>query len=114
AFLRPREPHPLAQRFEQRVPGLDEHLGWLVVHREIQDLLGQVEISYALARASAVVNVRRVRTRARWRRKSAEPRWALIGRAASTARSAARLMRSGVHAWPSSARSASVPRRRTG
>ena len=39
----------------------------------------------ALARASAVVSVRRVRTWTRCRRKSADPRWSLMGRAASTA-----------------------------
>ncbi len=44
-FLRPRQTHPLAKRVEQGVPGLDEHLGRLVVHRAIQNLLGQVVFS---------------------------------------------------------------------
>src|SRR5262249_61451217 len=34
--------HALAQRLEQGVPGLDEHFGRLVVHREAQNLLGHV------------------------------------------------------------------------
>src|SRR5262249_58568296 len=79
SFFRPRQAHPLAQRFEQGVPGLDEHLGRLVVHGAIQNLLGQVEVSYALARASAVVKVRRGGGRGGGGGEAGRPRRAGVG-----------------------------------
>src|SRR5580765_4716709 len=73
AFLGSGQVQVLAQRIEQRLVGLDEHLDRLVIDHTAQDLLGHVPLPprisgwrcQRLARWSAVVSVRRVRTRTR-------------------------------------------------
>src|SRR6185295_14142546 len=112
AFLGAGEAHVLAQGVEEGHVGLDEHLDRLAVHGAAQDLSGHWSLppDQAFARSRAVVSVRRVRTRTRCLRNSTEPRWSLMGLAASMARPAARSMASGVTAWPSSDRSAAVAR----
>src|SRR5215813_6802594 len=107
------EAEVLAKRIEQRLIRLHQHLDGLAVDRGAQDLFRHGQSppeDQAPARASAVVSVRRVRTRTRWRRKSAEPRWSLTGFALWAARSAACAISCGVRALPSSAASALVAR----
>ena len=67
AFLGSGQAQVLAQRIEQRHVGLDEHLDGLAVDGAAQDCLatGDLLPDQALARSSAVVSVRRVRTRTR-------------------------------------------------
>src|SRR3989442_12020222 len=44
AFLRSRQAHPLPQRVQQSVPRLDQHLGRLIVHRAVENVLRHVTI----------------------------------------------------------------------